>query len=415
MRTIAILVTFALTAPVFAQATLHTSKPSWLAAASGTVAEEDWSALAPGTFLEGQTYNGVTYSSNGPGSCGVALIGCWGFCFAAYYGSYWSGLGGWTVTMEFEQPVTDIGITCLVEPSQAWGLEFTVDGATTFTHVFQPPSSGCGQAPAFLGLTGLASASQISFRRAPGSNNVGYHLALLSRVYADTDCNANGTPDSTDIASGTSLDCDLNGVPDECQISAFSDCDANDLLDVCEIDLDPSRDCDQSGTLDTCQIAADPMLDANGDGVLDSCAGGGFVYCSGNPNAVGLVGSLEPHGSPVIADDALTLYGYNLPPSLPAMVIMSRSTNYVNPFGGGAGVLCLGAPIRRFNAAAGFPLQFTSSTGEFSLSPSIGQFPGPNAVLPGEVIHFQVWHREFDPATGLPRSNTTDGISVMFR
>jgi len=94
---------------------------------------------------------------------------------------------------------------------------------------------------------------------------------------------------------------------------------------------------------------------------------------------------------------------------------MSRSTNYVNPFGGGAGVLCLGAPIGRFNLAAGFPLQFTSPTGDFSLSPPIGDFPGPNAVLSGEVIHFQLWHREFDPSTGTPRSNTTDGISVMFR
>jgi len=30
------------------------------------------------------------------------------------------------------------------------------------------------------------------------------------------DCNFNGVPDSTDIATGTSEDCDLDGVPDEC-------------------------------------------------------------------------------------------------------------------------------------------------------------------------------------------------------
>jgi hypothetical protein len=195
----------------------------------------------------------------------------------------------------------------------------------------------------------------------------------------------------------------------------YGDCDGDGVADETQLANNPSLDCNADGVLDSCQIAANPDLDWNGDGVLDSCAGGGFVYCSSNPNAIGQVGSLKPQGSPLIADDAFTLYGHNLPLSQPAMVIMSRSTNYVNPFGGGAGVLCLGAPIRRFNMAAGFPLQFTSPTGEFSLSPSIGQFPGPNAVLPGEVIHFQLWHREFDPATGVPRSNTTDGISVMFR
>ena len=94
---------------------------------------------------------------------------------------------------------------------------------------------------------------------------------------------------------------------------------------------------------------------------------------------------------------------------------MSRSTGYVNPFGGGEGALCLGSPIRRFDLASGFPVQVTSSTGDVSLSPSIGQIPGPHVVMPGEVIHFQLWHREVDPATGALRSNTTDGISVMFR
>ena len=87
----------------------------------------------------------------------------------------------------------------------------------------------------------------------------------------------------------------------------------------------------------------------------------------------------------------------------------------MNPFGGGAGVLCLGPPIRRFNPTAGFPLQFTGATGEINLTPPIAQFPGPNPIQPGDVIYFQLWHRENDPSTGVPRSNTTDGISVMFR
>ena len=97
------------------------------------------------------------------------------------------------------------------------------------------------------------------------------------------------------------------------------------------------------------------------------------------------------------------------------MFIMSRSTGYLNPFGGGAGVLCLGAPIRRFGPNDGFPLQFSGTAGEITLCPPIASFPGPNPVQPGEVIHFQMWFREIDTSTGLPTSNTTDGISVMFR
>ena len=70
---------------------------------------------------------------------------------------------------------------------------------------------------------------------------------------------------------------------------------------------------------------------------------------------------------------------------------------------------------RRFNPAAGFQVQFTGASGAISLTPPIAQFPGPSPVLPGDVLYFQLWHRENDPTTGAPRSNTTDGIHVMFR
>ena len=126
----------------------------------------------------------------------------------------------------------------------------------------------------------------------------------------------------------------------------------------------------------------------------------------------------EPLGSPLIGDDDFSLRAYGLPtgnPGVPGMFIMSRSTGYLNPFGGGIGVLCLGAPIRRFDIFAGFPLQFSGAAGEITLNPPIANFPGPNPVQPGEVIHFQLWFRDVDLTTGLPTSNTTDGISVMFR
>jgi hypothetical protein len=42
-------------------------------------------------------------------------------------------------------------------------------------------------------------------------------LAVGGCTPAPPDCNHNSTPDSQDIAEGTSLDCDANGVPDECE------------------------------------------------------------------------------------------------------------------------------------------------------------------------------------------------------
>ena len=175
------------------------------------------------------------------------------------------------------------------------------------------------------------------------------------------------------------------------------------------------QDCDGDGQVDALQIAADPALDWNGDGLIDTCAGGGFVHCGGNLNATGSIGRLMPQGSPAVVDDAFTLSASDLPSGQPGMFIMSRADGFVNPCGGGAGVLCLGPPIRRFNPAAGFPVQFTGTSGVISLTPPIAQFPGPSPVLPGDVLYFQLWHRENDPTTGAPRSNTTDGIRVMFR
>jgi hypothetical protein len=250
-----------------------------------------------------------------------------------------------------------------------------------------------------------------------------------------SDCDGNGLPDKFELLQDPSLDCDGNGVHDfcdlqdpaldcdgdggldSCQIAADPslDCDGNGAIDSCEIVADVSLDCDANQFLDSCQIANDPSLDWNGDGLLDSCTGGSIVYCVSNENATGLRGLTQPLGSPAIADDAFSLRAYNLPIGQPGMFIMSRTTGLVNPFGGGAGVLCLGAPIRRFGPNDGFALQFSSAAGEIILSPPIGAFPGPNPVQPGEVLHFQLWHRENDPVTGAPRSNTSEGISVMFR
>ena len=224
------------------------------------------------------------------------------------------------------------------------------------------------------------------------------------------DCNGNGLDDSIDVQGGSSQDCNGNGIPDECE----PDCDANGIPDDCDVAAGTSSDCDLDGTLDSCQLASDPSLDWDGNGNLDSCSGEP-VYCVGNANAAGLIGTVELTGSPIIFDNDFTLVGRNLPTGVPAYFVFSANTGYVNPFGGGNGVLCLGAPIRRFNPFTGYSVLFSNAAGEVSFSPDLANLPQPAALLPGDTLHFQLWHREFDASTGGMTSNTSSAVRVMFR
>ncbi|RME38779.1 MAG: hypothetical protein D6788_06770 [Planctomycetota bacterium] len=74
----------------------------------------------------------------------------------------------------------------------------------------------------------------------------------------EPDCNGNGVPDARDIALGTSTDLYGNDVPDECE----ADCNGNGVSDYTEIQADMTLDKDRNTILDTCQ-------DCDGDGILD--------------------------------------------------------------------------------------------------------------------------------------------------
>jgi len=88
------------------------------------------------------------------------------------------------------------------------------------------------------------------------------------------DCNANGTDDCDDIASGASRDCNGNRLPDECDIAGGTsmDCDADGIPDDCE------PDCNGSGVADDCDIAGGASTDCDGNGVPDECE----PDCNGN-------------------------------------------------------------------------------------------------------------------------------------
>jgi hypothetical protein len=96
-----------------------------------------------------------------------------------------------------------------------------------------------------------------------GVGNDGRDLSNFTATIRGGDCNANGIPDSCDIASATSQDCNSNDIPDECESQA--DCNNNGIRDICEF-----VDCNSNGVLDSCDIAAGES-DINHDGIPDSC------------------------------------------------------------------------------------------------------------------------------------------------
>jgi formylglycine-generating enzyme required for sulfatase activity len=137
---------------------------------------------------------------------------------------------------------------------------------------------------------------------------------------AAEDCNANGVPDSCDIAAGTSADIDLDGTPDSCEpdcnangtpddydiaTGASADCDGNAIPDSCDI-AGGAPDCNQNGVFDSCEIATGAALDCNANGVPDACdlSAGTSADCNANsiPDtcdvATGFVADCNSNGVP---------------------------------------------------------------------------------------------------------------------
>ena len=91
---------------------------------------------------------------------------------------------------------------------------------------------------------------------------------LITVNVDQTDCNANGTPDVCEIASGAASDCNSNGIPDECE-----------------------ADCNGNGTPDDCDIASGSSLDTNNNGTPDECE---TQFLRGDANASGNVNVTDP-------------------------------------------------------------------------------------------------------------------------
>ncbi len=173
-----------------------------------------------------------------------------------------------------------------------------------------------------------------------------------------------------------------------------------------------SPDCDGNLVPDVYQIARDRSLDWDGNGVLDSCSPPNF--CTALINSTGVPASIGAQGSPVVSEDSLTLTAWDLPLNQTGYFMASESQGYLPHFGGSAGILCLGAPIYRFSSpASGGAVLDSGDTGTVELTLDFGLLPQGVTFDPGETWYFQLWYRDVDSSG--PTSNTTDGLTVLFR
>ena len=140
----------------------------------------------------------------------------------------------------------------------------------------------------------------------------------------------------------------------------------------------------------------------------------GTTYCFITPNSVGAGASITATGSNFVADNDLTLHMTDLPTSQFCLFIAARVPGYVQNPGGAQGNLCIGSPIARFSAAAGYSLPNSGATGTVSQQINLGSIPLTPAVpvLPGETWCFQGWYRDNNPT---PTSNFSDAIFMVFQ
>jgi len=142
---------------------------------------------------------------------------------------------------------------------------------------------------------------------------------------------------------------------------------------------------------------------------LNGCLG--EAGCVPAPNSTGSGGALTARGSVLVSADDLTLEASRLPVDVFGLFVVARAPG-LTPMAGGAGTLCLGGPIGRYNDS----IQLSGPSGTARLDVDFAAVSTPNGpvpAVPGETLHFQFWHR--DAAAGAPTSNFTESRVVRIR
>lgn len=146
----------------------------------------------------------------------------------------------------------------------------------------------------------------------------------------------------------------------------------------------------------------------------------GEVICAGNDNQSGSSARLIATGSNVALDNNLTLEVSGAPANQNGIFFASQDVFSIMP-ANSEGTICIASlTIARFNTVVA-----TDGNGEASFSPDLTSIPFesggmsmPLAVMAGDRVNFQFWHRDTidnPPMPPMATSNTSDAISILFQ
>ncbi|MFT6832706.1 MAG: hypothetical protein ACJAZN_002884 [Planctomycetota bacterium] len=131
-------------------------------------------------------------------------------------------------------------------------------------------------------------------------------------------------------------------------------------------------------------------------------------YCTAVPNSTGISAAIGTTGTPSLSSGSLGLTASALPQNSLGYFLFSADQGFVPTFGGSAGNLCLGGQLYRLS---NFVLS-SGGAGQVALPLPFGGLPPGLTADIGIEWNFQYWFR--DQNGGVPTSNTTDGITVVF-
>jgi len=207
---------------------------------------------------------------------------------------------------------------------------------------------------------------------------VGMNAGVVYKVVpgAITDCNANGTHDACDIASGTSHDWNGNGVPDECEATGVAGCFGDGSTPT-------ACPCGNTG--------------APGHGCENSAGTGGA--------------KLEGVGNPGHDDVVLVSSG-----ELPTVLTIFLQGDLSNPNGVvfGDGLRCVAGTLKRMYAkVARGGVAMAPSTGELSITARSTLLGDPIAPLSGQVRYYQARYRDANPGFCAPPAGNSWNVSSL--
>ena len=175
-----------------------------------------------------------------------------------------------------------------------------------------------------------------------------------------------------------------------------------------------ASDCNANGSSDACDVASGSSPDANGNGIPDECES--IVYCTAKINSLGCLPQIHSAGVPSASvGSGFLVSASNVRNSKIGLLLYGVSGQAAQPFQGG--VLCVAAPNKRTPGAnSGGTLPPASDcSGVYAIdmnafaAGSLGGNPHPPLTVPGTVVDGQWWGR--DPGFPPPDNTTlSDGL-----